>query len=223
MALQTINLGLIANDGTGDDLREAFTKVNLNFADLDERAANITAENAAVGAGFGTFKEKIDNTLYFRDLQPDPEQPGTIGISVSEDGNTLYLRSAQATIRFTDGVNTLASSVEQVITFTGSEGGGVTVDNATRTVTVDSQLSRETAPAVSADLDIQNNSIRNINAINDISMDTLAEVFSFNFGDISFTRESIIDWIVNSSDIDFGTILASGAAQEIVDGGTITS
>ena len=54
-------------------------------------------------------------------------------------------------------------------------------------------------------------------------MDTLAEVFSFNFGDISFTRESIIDWIVNSSDIDFGTILASGAAQEIVDGGTITS
>ena len=73
MALQTINLGLIANDGTGDDLREAFTKVNLNFADLDERAANITAENAAVGAGFGTFKEKIDNTLYFRDLQPDPE------------------------------------------------------------------------------------------------------------------------------------------------------
>lgn len=223
MALQTINLGLIANDGTGDDLREAFTKVNLNFADLDERAANITAENAAVGAGFGTFKEKVDNTLYFRDLQPDPAYPGTIGISVSEDGNTLYLRSAQATIRFTDGVNTLASSVEQVITFTGSEGGGVTVDNATRTVTVDSQLSRETAPAVSADLDIQNNSIRNINAINDISMDTLAEVFSFNFGDISFTRESIIDWIVNSSDIDFGTILASGAAQEIVDGGTITS
>ena len=173
--------------------------------------------------GFGTFKEKVDNTLLFRDLQPDPEYPGTIGISVSEDGNTLYLRSAQATIRFTDGVNTLASSVEQVITFTGSEGGGVTVDNATRTVTVDSQLSRETAPAVSADLDIQNNSIRNINAINDISMDTLAEVFSFNFGDISFTRESIIDWIVNSSDIDFGTILASGAAQEIVDGGTITS
>jgi len=223
MALQTINLGLIANDGTGDDLREAFTKVNLNFADLDERAANITAENAAIGAGFGTFKEKVDNILYFRDLQPDPEYPGTIGISVSEDGNTLYLRSAQATIRFTDGVNTLASSVEQVITFTGSEGGGVTVDNATRTVTVDSQLSRETAPAVSADLDVQNNSIRNINAINDISMDTLAEVFSFNFGDISFTRESIIDWIVNSSDIDFGTILASGAAQEIVDGGTITS
>ena len=223
MAVQTINIGLIANDGTGDDLREACSKVNANFADLDERAANITAENAAVGAGFGVFKEQVDTVLKFRDLQPDPEYPGTIGISVSEDGNTLYLRSAAATIRFTDGVNTLASSVEQVITFTGSEGGGVTVDNNTRTVTVDSQLSRETAPAVSANLDVQNNNLENVNSINDISMDTLAEVFSFNFGDISFTRESIIDWLVNSTDVDFGTILASGAAPEVVDGGSIAT
>jgi len=28
MAIQTINIGNIANDGTGDDLREAFIKVN---------------------------------------------------------------------------------------------------------------------------------------------------------------------------------------------------
>ena len=68
MAIQTINLGLIANDGTGDDLREAFTKVNANFADLDVRAANITAENAAVGAGFGVFKEQDGTVLKFRDF-----------------------------------------------------------------------------------------------------------------------------------------------------------
>ena len=91
MAIQTINLGLIANDGTGDDLREAFTKVNANFADLDVRAANITAENAAVGAGFGVFKEQDGTVLKFRDLAPDPAYPGTIALSVSEDGNTLYL------------------------------------------------------------------------------------------------------------------------------------
>ena len=30
MALQTINLGSVANDGTGDDLREAFDKVVFN-------------------------------------------------------------------------------------------------------------------------------------------------------------------------------------------------
>ena len=133
----------------------------------------------------------------------------------------MYLRSATASIRFTDGVNTLASSVEQVFTFTGSEGGNVSVDNSTRTVTIDSQLSRETAPAVSADLDINNNNILNINRINDITMDQLAEIFEFNFGDITFTRSSIIDWLINSTDVDFGTVLASGAAPEIVDGGSI--
>ena len=35
MAVQTINIGNAANDGTGDDLREAFIKVNNNFADLE--------------------------------------------------------------------------------------------------------------------------------------------------------------------------------------------
>jgi len=31
MAIQTINIGQNANDGTGDDLRTAFDKVNDNF------------------------------------------------------------------------------------------------------------------------------------------------------------------------------------------------
>ena len=37
MAIQTVNIGTIANDGTGDDLREAFVKVNANFSELDTR------------------------------------------------------------------------------------------------------------------------------------------------------------------------------------------
>ena len=215
MALQIINVGLIANDGTGDDLREAFIKVNQNFDDLDLRTESTTAQNAAVGAGYGTYKEQVGSILYFRDLQPDPLYPGTMAIRVSDDGNTLYLRSAQATIRFTDGTNTLSSSVEQVVTFTGTEGARITVDNNSRTVSVDSQLVRETAPALSANLDADNNNIVNINQINNISMDSLAELFEFNFGNISNTRSNIIDWIVNSADIDFGTI--TSPATEIVD------
>ena len=34
MAIQTINLGTYANDGTGDDLRTAFEKVNANLVEL---------------------------------------------------------------------------------------------------------------------------------------------------------------------------------------------
>ena len=36
MAVQTINIGQIANDGTGDDLRVAFAKVNSNFTDIGD-------------------------------------------------------------------------------------------------------------------------------------------------------------------------------------------
>ena len=42
MAIQTVNIGTIANDGTGDDLREAFVKVNNNFSELDLRAPEKT-------------------------------------------------------------------------------------------------------------------------------------------------------------------------------------
>ena len=34
MVQSTINIGTLANDGTGDDLREAFIKVNNNFNEL---------------------------------------------------------------------------------------------------------------------------------------------------------------------------------------------
>ena len=33
--IQTINIGNLVNDGTGDDLRTAFEKVNSNFTNLD--------------------------------------------------------------------------------------------------------------------------------------------------------------------------------------------
>jgi hypothetical protein len=206
MALQIINVGLIANDGTGDDLREAFIKINQNFDDLDLRTESTTAQNAATGAAFGTFKEQVNNQLFFRDIAPDPLFPGTMAVRVSDDGNTLFLRSAQATIRFTDGTNTLASSVEQVVTFTGTESSRITIDDFTRTVTVDSQISRETAPTLNAPLDANNYNIDGVAAINGITADQLDRAFSFNFGSITNIRTSIIDWIVNSTDIDFGTI-----------------
>lgn len=66
MAIETINLGNYANDGTGDDLRTAFTKVNANFAFLDAEAAINNGEN--LGAGFGIFKQASGASLQFKGL-----------------------------------------------------------------------------------------------------------------------------------------------------------
>ncbi|MDF1625678.1 MAG: right-handed parallel beta-helix repeat-containing protein [Parvibaculaceae bacterium] len=52
MAIQQINIGTAANDGTGDPLRNAWDKANQNFDELDTRAstAQDTAEDALADA-----------------------------------------------------------------------------------------------------------------------------------------------------------------------------
>lgn len=67
MTIELINLGNIANDGTGDDLRTAFEKVNLNFVELD---TSIDASTVGVNVGDGAeiYKEKVGNQLRFRTL-----------------------------------------------------------------------------------------------------------------------------------------------------------
>ena len=64
MAIQTINIGQVANDGTGDDpLREAFVKVNNNFTELSNRIEQTTASN------LGTVGEGVSYTESPYDLQ----------------------------------------------------------------------------------------------------------------------------------------------------------
>lgn len=48
MAQQTIDVGNYASDGTGDPLREAFTKVNDNFTELYSGNVQLTAANVLV-------------------------------------------------------------------------------------------------------------------------------------------------------------------------------
>ena len=62
--LQTINIGNYENDGTGDDLRVAFQKVNNNFSNLSNDVTN--AVN--VGAGAGVFSQKSNTVLQFKSL-----------------------------------------------------------------------------------------------------------------------------------------------------------
>jgi hypothetical protein len=66
MTIQPINLGNYANDGTGDDLRTAFTKVNANFATLSTSVA--ISDGTSLGAGAAIFKDKSSANLEFRSL-----------------------------------------------------------------------------------------------------------------------------------------------------------
>lgn len=85
MTIQNINIGNIANDGTGDDLREAFRKVNENFDELDLRAPENTTA-AGIGTGVAVFAGKVADQLQFKNFTA-----GT-GISVAAvAGNDIQI------------------------------------------------------------------------------------------------------------------------------------
>lgn len=78
MAIQTINVGNLVNDGLGDDLRTAFLKVNANFTELSTTSTT-TASN--VGAtGVGLFKQKVGADLQFKKVTSGNKVQITEGI-----------------------------------------------------------------------------------------------------------------------------------------------
>ena len=88
MPIQTINLGNYANDGTGDDLRTAFEKVNANFVLVGGTLGIIGGEN--VGSGTGVFKRRDNDnlTLEFKSLT---STDGSVEITTTD--NTVNLKS----------------------------------------------------------------------------------------------------------------------------------
>lgn len=61
MTQQTINTGSAANDGTGDTLRTAATKINANFTDLYDNYVSLTELKAVVAASsdFADFQSRV--------------------------------------------------------------------------------------------------------------------------------------------------------------------
>lgn len=86
MNITLIDIGSIANDGTGDDLRTAFQKVNDNFVEL-ETSIDASTVAANVGSGAGLFKQKSVNTLQFRTLDSDAN------LAIAVEGDKVVIRT----------------------------------------------------------------------------------------------------------------------------------
>jgi hypothetical protein len=89
MAIEYVNIGSYSNDGTGDDLRTAFEKVNSNFEQL---SGTIAIQNGVnVGTGASVFKTKNLSNLEFKTLT---STDNSVTIGVNE--NTIDLTSFSA-------------------------------------------------------------------------------------------------------------------------------
>jgi hypothetical protein len=95
MAIQTINIGTVANDGTGDPLRTAWNKANSNFSELNTRTA--TAQSAADDAqeAADTAQAGADASIKsVNDVEPDTNggvtlEPIDIGAASQADFEAL--------------------------------------------------------------------------------------------------------------------------------------
>jgi hypothetical protein len=178
MTIQFVNIGVNPNDGTGDDLRAAFLKVNDNFQLL----ASIGGETnlgANVGNATGqVFARKTNETLNFRTIAAGN------GISVSQSGdvitvaNTFTAPSSFNKIFVGTGTSVFytASGAEDSFRIVGTN--GVTASLLGNQITLDGvfNLSDDLAPVLAGSLDLNSKNIvgnGNINIVGSATLDTL--------------------------------------------------
>ena len=82
-----LNIGAYPNDGTGDDLYTAFSKVKDSFTAVSGAVDAISGQN--VGAGAGIFKERVNNVLKFKTIT------GT-GVTITTTADTINLSALTA-------------------------------------------------------------------------------------------------------------------------------
>jgi hypothetical protein len=231
MPIETINIGNIANDGTGDDLREAFRKVNNNFDDLNTRFPEDAVGNNLSELGENVFASSANSVLNFKTL--------IAGANISLTGTDSTITfdvptSIRQLIAITDS-GSITVVEGQTIGFNGNAGlstraiGQNVVIEAT-----DGILSQDGTPTLAANLDVDNNDIINANNVTANTFngsleglvygidvrDISAFPTGFDFKSIRQEYTNLFDYIVSQTDVDFGTIVGVGVEDAIVDLGT---
>ena len=101
MAQQTINIGTVANDGTGDPLRSAFDKVNDNFTELySDDAGDVNSVNAGTGISVDQTTGAVTVTNDAPNYDHTGEVTGATALTIADDvitdtklGGTIHRRS----------------------------------------------------------------------------------------------------------------------------------
>jgi len=228
MAVQLINIGNSANDGTGDDLREAFIKVNQNFEDLDLRDDEQTTASNIGAVGTGVFANKIGYDLQFKKLVASTD------IIITSTDNQITLSANGGLKSILVGTNSGSSILQEIaelnILGTNEIGTSLVGNNLTINYTGWTQLSDDTNPVLGGELNGDGNSIININAV-DAEIISGGEIYGaltgtvygidvrdldyinnyFDFGQVSGTISNIVEWIAYDANIDFGTFTTPDA------------
>ena len=238
MAIKSINIGAIANDGTGDNIRTAFEKINENFSFLED---NLGLDNTALNIGNngqGLFKQKVEGVLQFKKIEAGN------GITLDGSGDTVIVAaSSTGALTISDGTATDQINIGQD-TLEVVGGTNITTTVTDNTITISSNASSifdDPNPRLGQDLDLNGNDITgtgNINISGSVTAssfignltgnvtgnlvglangldvrDIESELTSFDFGEITGEYTRVIPYLLSLSPIDMGTIsVPSGTA-----------
>ena len=232
MAIQTINIGNIANDGTGDDLREAFIKVNNNFTELNNNIQSTDVNGENLGTGQSIFAQKSDNKLQFKTLLAGA------GITLSPGGNTVSITAnsgvTQIILISDDGSIVVPGGATSVNMF-GGQNINTKVEGGNFQFNIDGNnlVEQDTAPKLGGNLNADGKDISGVNNLSAVTFNGSLEgnVYgvdirnlpgvSFDFGKLEQIASNTIDYLIFTTDQDLGTITSPSATG--INLGTITS
>ena len=216
MTINYIDVGIIANDGTGDDLREAFIKVNDNFEELDLRIVEETVIDNAGSLGAGIYSGKINGENLFKRLLAGSnitlnENANTITINANDSLDQLIVISDNGTVTISRG---------QTLSIQGGQGISTRVDGQQLVVNLDDNgiVVKDLTPILGGNLNANNRSILNANTISattfsgnlegnvyGINIQPFISAFDgFDFGEFQAVYTNSLDFIMRKVDVDFG-------------------
>ena len=225
MAVQTINIGTLANDGTGDDLREAFIKVNQNFDDLDLRSPESTTVTNLGNTGEGVFAQKVGSQLQLKKLV----QGSNITLTSSTTGITINATGGLQQLNVVSDTGSMQLADGGTLNILGGAGASTSVSGNVLTIASQAEVKSDTTPELGGNLNAGGNDTSNVNTltasnfsgaltgnvtglvhgvdIRNIEPNTAG----FDFGSLSNDIRGLSDWLIYETDIDFGAILTPDA------------
>ena len=212
MNITLIDIGNIANDGTGDDLRTAFEKVNENFVEL-ETSIDASTVAANVGDGLGLYKQKTVNTLEFK----------TLGVgsflSITAVGDKIVVDTAFTDKNINVGSLTASGNIEgNIITasmFSGTVGGNLM--GRVYPQAPDYIIGAGNIIGVQPDPGLANYRPARVDGIAVKELDRT--INTFDFGTIDNVYTSAFAYLLDQIGLDAGTILSPSNLS--IDAGTL--
>jgi hypothetical protein len=235
MAVQLINIGNVANDGTGDDLREAMIKINNNFEELDLRDDEQTSASNLGDVGEGLFLRRNVYDLEFKKISAGAN------VTLTADDNKIVISTPDigvTDVTITADTGNVVLDDSAALTISGGTDISTSIADGVLTVayTGITDLVSDTTPQLSADLDAQSNNLLNVGTISTsgvtgpltgnvtgnvtgdvtgnltglvhgIDIRTIAGDDQAEFGAINPVIENLLQYIILNTDIDWGTIV----------------